>query len=154
MLEIGNPGLSLNEQKVHFSLWSIMASPLLMATNLLYIPKESLDILLNKYAIAVNQDPMGIQGHKLYANKSGTEIWFRPLSNQQVGVVLLNRMSEGKMADITVNFVSVGISSNVKSVTVYDLWDDNKNVGNFPTSYTAKNIDGHSCSMIKLVPNQ
>ena len=65
---------------------------------------------------------MGIQGHKLYSNTSGTEIWFKLLKNNQVSVVLLNRMISGNTADITVNFVQVGISSNIKSFTIYDLW--------------------------------
>ena len=44
MLEIGNPGLTINEQKVHFSLWAIMASPLLIASNLLSMPQQSINI--------------------------------------------------------------------------------------------------------------
>eukprot|EP01084_Bolivina_argentea_P159301 277447_1 len=153
MLEIGNPGLSLNEQKVHFSLWAIMASPLLIGTNLLEINNDSLNILLNKEVIAVNQDVLGKQGHKLVANTSGTEVWFRSLVNNNVAVCLLNRMSTGS-ADITVKFSDVGIASTVKSVSVRDIWQ-HKDIGHVTTGeYTANKVPYHDCIMLKLTPNQ
>eukprot|EP01084_Bolivina_argentea_P159298 277442_1 len=153
MLEIGNPGLSLNEEKVHFSLWAIMASPLLIGTNLLEINNDSLNILLNKEVIAVNQDILGKQGHKLVANTSGTEVWFRSLVNNNVAVCLLNRMSTGS-ADITVKFSDVGIASTVKSVSVRDIWQ-HKDIGHVTTGeYTANKVPYHDCIMLKLTPNQ
>jgi hypothetical protein len=66
MLQVGNEaegGGSWNatEQKTHFSLWSIMASPLLIGTDLREATPETMEILLNEDVIAVNQDPLGVQ---------------------------------------------------------------------------------------------
>eukprot|EP01083_Nonionella_stella_P020814 57738_1 len=152
MLEIGNAGLSLNEEKVQFSLWAIMASPLLIATNLLKISNDSLAVLLNEEVIAINQDVLGRQGHKLYANKSGTEIWYRQIAEGNVAVCLLNRMASGDV-DITVNFVDVGVQPTVTTVNVRDLWQ-HKDLGNSTTGkYTVTNVPYHACSMLKLSVN-
>jgi alpha-galactosidase len=56
MLEIGNGGLNLEESRTHFALWAAMKSPLLIGTQLDKISPEMLNILLNKYLIAFNQD--------------------------------------------------------------------------------------------------
>eukprot|EP01064_Diplonema_japonicum_P004283 TRINITY_DN1279_c0_g2_i1.p1 TRINITY_DN1279_c0_g2~~TRINITY_DN1279_c0_g2_i1.p1 ORF type:complete len:890 (+),score=242.98 TRINITY_DN1279_c0_g2_i1:48-2672(+) len=85
MLEVGDVGLSYTEQVTHFSLWCIMASPLLAGTDLIHMPKEILDILANKEVINVNQD-LGlnnkIQGYRVNSrvvNGCETELWFKPL---------------------------------------------------------------------------
>ena len=154
MLEIGNPGLSVSEQRVHFSLWCIMASPLLIGTDLMNINNDSLEILLNEEAIAVNQDVLGIGGHRLgNQNVNGSEVWFKTLSGGNVAIVLLNRADPGVLMDVMVNFMDVGINmSSVEGVVVRDLWL-HEDVGNYTgDNYTGKNINGHDCQMLKLLP--
>ena len=62
MLEIGR-GLTRNEEEVHFGMWCMMSSPLLIGCDLTTIPRESLDLLKNKELIALNQDPLGLQAY-------------------------------------------------------------------------------------------
>ena len=57
MLEIGNGGLTLEEEKTHFALWAIAKAPLIIGCDLSIAPKESIEILKNQDLIAVNQDP-------------------------------------------------------------------------------------------------
>lgn len=57
MLEIGNGGLTLEEEKTHFALWAVSKAPLIIGTDLTKIAFESLMIIKNKELIAVNQDP-------------------------------------------------------------------------------------------------
>ena len=64
-LIIGNYGLSWDQQRVQMALWSIMASPLIMSTDLRSIKPDPKALITNKYAIQINQDPMGIQGRLL-----------------------------------------------------------------------------------------
>jgi alpha-galactosidase len=61
MLEIGNGGLTLEEERTHFVLWAISKSPLIIGCDLSKISKESLAILKHKELIAINQDPMSFQ---------------------------------------------------------------------------------------------
>lgn len=56
MLEVGNGGLTLAEERTHFALWAGMKSPLLMGTDLAKLRPASIDILKNKYLLAFNQD--------------------------------------------------------------------------------------------------
>ncbi len=60
MLEIGR-GLKPEEEEVHFGMWCIMSSPLLIGCDLTTIPKSSLELLKNRELIALNQDPLGLQ---------------------------------------------------------------------------------------------
>ena len=64
-LIIGNFGLSYDQQRVQMAMWCIMASPLLMSVDLRTIHPDSKVLLQNKNAIAVNQDPLGIQGKRI-----------------------------------------------------------------------------------------
>lgn len=65
-LIIGNFGLSYEQSRAQMALWAIMASPLLMSVDLRTIRPEYKAILINPDVIAVNQDPMGVQGRRIY----------------------------------------------------------------------------------------
>lgn len=64
-LIIGNFGLSLEESKSQMALWTIMAAPLFMSTDLRVISESAKEILQNKLMITINQDPLGIQGRRI-----------------------------------------------------------------------------------------
>ena len=65
MLEVGNGGMNFEEEKIHFGLWCISKAPLLIGCDITNISKETLEILTNPEVIAINQDPLGIQGRKI-----------------------------------------------------------------------------------------
>lgn len=66
MLIIGNFGLSYEQSKAQMAIWATLASPLLMSNDLRSIRPEYKAILLNKEVIAVNQDPLGVQGRRVF----------------------------------------------------------------------------------------
>jgi alpha-galactosidase len=68
MLEIGNGGLTDGESRVHFGLWSLMKSPLILGTNLSALTPSKLAIVSNKAVISINQDALTVQGKKLAVN--------------------------------------------------------------------------------------
>lgn len=70
MLEIGR-GLQPEEEEVHFGMWCIMSSPLLIGCDLTTIPEASLKLLKNKELIALNQDPLGLQAYVVQHENSG-----------------------------------------------------------------------------------
>lgn len=57
MLEVGN-GMTVAQDRAHFAIWSIMASPLIAGNDLRKMSQDTIQILTNKHAIAVNQDPL------------------------------------------------------------------------------------------------
>ncbi len=65
MLEVGNGGMSEAENAAHFSLWSISKAPLLIGCDVTKMSAATLKILTNPEAIAINQDPLGVQGKKV-----------------------------------------------------------------------------------------
>ena len=92
MLEVGN-GMSLTEDRAHFSLWCMLAAPLMAGNDLRKMSEQTKSILTNKDAIAVDQDPLGVEGFR-YFSADGLEIWIRPLSNGDLAVCFLNRSEQ------------------------------------------------------------
>ena len=65
MLEVGNGGMTLTEYKTHFGLWCISKAPLLIGCDITNMSDDIKKILTNKEYIAINQDKLGEQGHKI-----------------------------------------------------------------------------------------
>lgn len=74
-LLVGDYGLSYYQQKAQFAMWAMLASPLFMSVDLRTIRPEFRDILLNRGVISINQDPLGIQGYRLYEVSMVKELW-------------------------------------------------------------------------------
>ncbi|MGN6421724.1 MAG: alpha-galactosidase [Asticcacaulis sp.] len=90
MLEVGNGGMTDTEYRAHFSLWAMLAAPLIAGNDLSDMSEATKAILMNPDVIAVDQDKLGRQGHRV--SKDGDyEVWARPLSNGDTAVILLNR---------------------------------------------------------------
>ncbi|HEY1661568.1 MAG TPA: glycoside hydrolase family 27 protein [Verrucomicrobiae bacterium] len=91
MLEVGN-GMSVNEDRAHFSMWCMLAAPLISGNDLANMSRDTLDILANKEVIAVDQDSLGVEAFS-YATNASVEIWFKPLANGDWALCALNRGS-------------------------------------------------------------
>lgn len=98
MMEVGN-GMTVSEDRAHFTMWSMLAAPLIAGNDLDAMTEETRKILTHRDIIAINQDPLGRQAFK-YAEKDGLETWFKPLENGDWAVTFLNRATEPR----TVNF--------------------------------------------------
>ncbi|QWT18344.1 glycoside hydrolase family 27 protein [Bacillus sp. NP157] len=117
MLEVGNGGMTDVEYRSHFSLWSIMASPLLIGTDLRTIKPAALQILLNKEVIAVDQDPLGMQG-KQVRDAGGVHVIVKPMKDGSKAVVVFNET--GKPVDARVATSEIGLAAGTYHVR--DLW--------------------------------
>ena len=118
MLEVGNGGMTDVEYRSHFSLWSIMASPLLIGTDLRTIKPDALQILLNKEVIAIDQDPLGVQG-KQVRDAGGIHVIVKPLKDGAVAVAVFNETDKAK--DVSVPAREIGLKVG-GSYTLRDLW--------------------------------
>src|ERR1043166_1014350 len=90
MLEVGNGGMTANEYRAHFSLWAILAAPLIAGNDLRNMAPEIKEILTNREVIAVNQDALGRQASRVW-KVGDLEIWAKPLKDGGRAVLLLNR---------------------------------------------------------------
>jgi alpha-galactosidase len=94
MMEVGN-GMTVYEDKSHFALWCMHASPLIMGNDLRSASKETIDILTNKEIIAINQDTLGLEGFR-FLTENNLEVWVKSLSNDEWAIMFLNRGSGSK----------------------------------------------------------
>jgi alpha-galactosidase len=119
MLQVGSPGLSTVEARAHFSLWSVLAAPLLAGYDLTSASPESLATLTNDELIALDQDRGGHQGRRV-RRKGGAETWVKPLADGSRAVLFLNRRAGAQQ--LSVRLDGVPGMPHAKRFTVRDLW--------------------------------
>lgn len=88
MLEVGN-GLTVNQDRAHFTMWCMMASPLILGNDIRNMNAETKAILTNADLIAINQDMLGVQGLRQTFG-DGLEYWFKPLENGDWAMTIFN----------------------------------------------------------------
>ena len=146
MLEVGNGGMSTTEYRSHFSLWAMMASPLMAGNDIANMDEASREILTNKEVIAVDQDRLGIQGRRVWKD-GDREVWMKPLSNGGRAVLLFNR---GKApAEITADWDQLGYPGKLKAA-VRDLWA-HRDLGLRAGTFSAT-VEPHGVVMLKVQP--
>lgn len=118
MLEVGNGGMTFDEYKTHFSLWAVMAAPLMAGNDLRAMTEETRSILLNKEVIAVDQDPLGVQGRVVIERGYGGQVWMKPLADGSKAVAFVN-YGKGEL-DQYVRWAQIGLPPGPAKVR--DLW--------------------------------
>jgi alpha-galactosidase len=146
MLEVGNGGLTPAESRAHFSFWCLFAAPLMAGNDLRNMSKETLEILTNREAIAVDQDALGMQGRKVRDN-GPQEVWMKPLADGSRAVILFNRGTEA--GSIAVSWEDVGLAPGGKAA-VRDLWKK-ADLGSFSGRFEAK-VEPHDVVMVRVTP--
>ncbi len=142
MLEVGNGKLTFKESKAHFSFWCLLAAPLLAGNDLANMSDTTKNILTNRDAIAIDQDPLGIQGSKKI-DQGRFEVWTKPLAGGDVAVIFFNRGETP--VDANVSLKSLGINGSFKAK---DVWTK-KDMG-LLTNYKGT-IGMHEAVMLRLV---
>jgi alpha-galactosidase len=117
MLEVGNGGMSNAEYRTHFSLWCLLAAPLIAGNDLQTMSAATREILNNREVIAVDQDPLGRQAQRRAA-QAGIEIWSRPLAAGGLAVGIFNRNDQESPAALS--WAQFGLPAKPKALR--DLW--------------------------------
>jgi alpha-galactosidase len=146
MLEVGNGGMTTEEYRAHFSLWAILAAPLLAGNDLRDMKPEIHDILTDKEVIAVNQDPLGSEGRRVVKD-GDVEVWAKQMQDGSRAVALLNRGTSEK--EITFSWENLGYPSHL-TAGVRDLWQA-KDLGQFKEKFSAQ-VAPHSVVMLRVAP--
>ena len=146
MLEVGNGGMTDIEYRTHFTLWAMLAAPLIAGNDLRTMRPEIHDILTNKEVIAVNQDQLGREGERV--RKQGElEVWAKQLTDGSRAVVLLNRGATPQ--EITASWEDLGYPSRLNAA-VRDLWQ-HKDLGKFTGKFSAS-VPSHGVVMLTVKP--
>ncbi len=144
MLEVGNGQLTFDESQAHFSLWCILAAPLMLGNDLRHMTPETLAILTNQDVIAVNQDPLGRQGRKV-RDDGDFEVWSKELYDGTRAVVLFNRSQQE--ARIGFRWAEIGIPQRLE-MTVTDLWDTTRSA-NYHGAFSSM-VPAHGVVMVTV----
>ncbi len=118
MLEIGNGKMTDAQYQTHMTLWVMLAAPLLAGNDLSKMTDADKRLLLNKEAIAVDQDALGKQGDRLYVS-GDLEVWTKSLSGGRVAVAMFNRSWSTR--DVSVDLAEIGFKSGAK---IRDVWKE------------------------------
>lgn len=131
MLIVGMPGLSDAQNRTFFSLWCMMAAPLIAGNDLRIMTPATARILTNQEAIAVNQDPLGIQGH-IIRRAGNVEVWAgKPLFDGSRALLLFNRGAAAATVDIKQEELDM---KYLPELTVRDLWQHANTPVTVPTN--------------------
>ncbi|HVZ89264.1 MAG TPA: glycoside hydrolase family 27 protein [Polyangia bacterium] len=146
MLEVGNSGLSDTEGQTHFSMWAMLAAPLIAGNDLRSMSATTKATLTNSEVIAVDQDPLGNQGRLVASPGTNLQVWSKTLTGTNARAVALLNRGTGT-ASITVQWSALGIPTG--AATVRDLWN-HTDLGSFSGSYTASSVPSHGVVMLKV----
>ena len=145
MLEVGNGGMTDEEYRTHFSLWCMMAAPLLTGNDLSKMSDATELILMNRDAIAVDQDPLGIQGKRV-RKEGDTEVWTKPLASGDIAVALFNRGDSER--EIATSLEEIGLNGEVECM-IKDLWDKTEDS---TTDVIAFKVPSHGVYLLRVAP--
>lgn len=112
-------GLTGAQFRTQFSMWAILAAPLMVSDNLATLDAEDLQTITSKEAIAIDQDPAGVQG-TLVASGGQGQVWVKPLSDGSRAIALLNRGSAP--LPIVTSAAAIGLPS-ARSYVVRNIWE-------------------------------
>eukprot|EP00735_Rhodelphis_limneticus_P010352 TRINITY_DN3085_c0_g1::TRINITY_DN3085_c0_g1_i1::g.22263::m.22263 TRINITY_DN3085_c0_g1::TRINITY_DN3085_c0_g1_i1::g.22263 ORF type:complete len:432 (+),score=122.66,sp/Q42656/AGAL_COFAR/44.71/8e-114,Melibiase/PF02065.13/1.2e-22,Melibiase/PF02065.13/0.00058,Glyco_hydro_97/PF10566.4/9.8e-08,TrbC/PF04956.8/0.011,Raffinose_syn/PF05691.7/0.037,DUF1724/PF08350.5/0.26 TRINITY_DN3085_c0_g1_i1:41-1336(+) len=187
MLEVGVEGrifnkpwgaetsLTVRESQAHFSLWAMLAAPLIMGVDVrtLHTRPDILDILSNPEVIAIDQDPLGVQGNLVQDHVRGkveagvclsvkekcahTQVWMRPLSDNRVALGLFNRGDDFNENNalfssetIAVNLSELGLNP-AQTYHVRDVWA-HKDLGQVSGQFSSNALLPHELQLVVLTP--
>ncbi len=159
MLEVGN-GLTQSEDRAHFTMWCMLSAPLILGNDIRTVSDQTLDIILNRRVIAIDQDPLGVQGYR-FLDEGDFEVWLKPLAGGDWAFCMLNRGSEPKQytiewanfdwTDDEVSGLSTELST--KFYNIENLWKEGKEANEGTTKRSKSvTIPSHDVVLYRLSP--
>ncbi len=153
MLEVGN-GMSVSEDRAHFSMWCLLAAPLISGNDLAHMSREVLEILTNPDVIAVDQDALGVEGFP-YSTNGDVEVWFKPLAGGDWAMCALNRGKDAqkisfdwKNENVSDAFSRRDANFSATTYALQNLWTK-ESAGTTADALSAE-IPGHDVLVLRL----
>ncbi|KAI8201598.1 putative alpha-galactosidase D [Colletotrichum sp. SAR 10_65] len=141
LLEVGNTGMTFDEQATHFASWAMLKSALMISTDLAALSDETVALLQNKDLIAINQDP-AVKPIQLVQRWTGDrDLWAGDLDNGDVAVLVVDLTNTARTLDVQLSQL------NITSATIKDLWDSKTVDG--ATSFS-KQVNAHGSLALRL----
>ncbi len=142
MLEVGNGGMKRDEYRTHMALWALLAAPLLAGNDLRNMSPETKELLTNPEVLAVDQDPKGVQGRRIWG-EGPLEIWVKALADSNQAVGLFNRSESAIKMTFDLSVVGVPPSAKLRDLL------DHKDLGTMQNSFAAE-VPMHGVVLVKV----
>lgn len=157
MLEVGNGKLTSDENRSHFTLWCMMAAPLVLGNDLRKLTTgsrdavELLSIITNKSLILIDQDPMVRPAMRIKKLKS-VDVLARPLNNGDVALCFFNK--GGKTANVEFELSELKQSKylkagSMKQANIHELWSDERTIA----SSISTSVPKHGVKVYRISAN-
>src|SRR4051812_44680810 len=144
MLEVGNGGMTEDEYRTHFSLWVMLAAPLMAGNDVRAMDDATREMLTAREVIAIDQDPLGRQGRRV--SRTGTsEVWARELADGAHAVLMLNRGEEE--TNVRALWDEIGVKGPGRA-HVRDVWE-RSDLGERDGWYV-RTLAPHACALLKV----
>ncbi|KAJ2979346.1 hypothetical protein NUW58_g7221 [Xylaria curta] len=141
MLEVGNNGMTFDEQATHFAFWAMFKSALMISTNVSALSNELVAVLQNQELIAINQDPAVKPIELVQRWTADRDLWAADLTNGDIAVLVVDLSNTRR--SLSLQLSELGI----KSADIKDLWTSAtiKNIGSY-----SKEVNGHGSIALRL----
>jgi alpha-galactosidase len=153
MLEVGN-GMTVSEDRTHFSIWCMLAAPLIAGNDLRKMTPAAAEILTKRSVIAIDQDPLGAEGY-MYSVQDSLQTWVKPLQDGDWAVCFLNRSVtpksvhfDWKKEHVVDTLIVRTLDAGSHRYTLQDLWSD-KTLGTTEQPFAGE-VQGHDVIMLRL----
>jgi alpha-galactosidase len=147
ILQVGLRGLSAREGRTMFSMWAMMAAPLLAGNDLRNMNRSTRATLRNREVIAIDQDAAGVQGLRVSARR-GRDVWIRPLGNGDRAVLFVNRT--GRTRYFRGSPQAMFAAPQAKSFRVRDLWRRRTAIAK---RWITARVPAHGAAMFRVRPS-
>ncbi len=146
MLEVGVRGtFTATENRAHFSMWALMAAPLIAGNDITTMSADVRSVLTNRDVLAVNQDAAGRQGRRI-RDDGNSEVWTKTLTDGSVAVALLNRSNTSTSIATTASAIGL---SGAAGYSLFDVWS--KTTRTTPSAISAT-VPAHGVVMYRVRP--
>jgi len=147
MMEVGNDGLTFAESRAHFSFWCLIAAPLMAGNDIREMTPEITAVMTDADAIAINQDPLGKGGWRIYESDK-KEIWAGERENGDYAIIVHNVQDE--TAEVTYDWSEYWFIPG--EFEIYDIWNK-KSLGktsDYPEKQITFTLESHDVAFLRL----
>ena len=141
-------GMGANQFQTQFSMWAMLAAPLMISDDMLTMSKASFATVSNSQVIAIDQDPAGVQGTLVPNSSIGNgQVWIKPLSDGSFAVALLNRGQPTLQISTTATALQIPLAHSYK---VTNLWTNQHSTST--GAFTAV-VQGYATVLLRIAPS-
>ncbi len=144
---VPNAGMTPSQAQSEFTLWAVLAAPLVVSADLMTMPEWTRTMLINRAAIAIDQDPRAVQA-RLAFRFGGTEAWVKPLSGHAAAVAVVNQGLQPAAVRLTPGMLRL---PSTRPFSVFDVWADRTFVAGGPVLVS---VAPGTAVLLRVVPRR